>query len=362
MSAQKDKQPASQAATEAAKQAPSQATSQESSQPQPASALPPGQSAATDYPAVIADPCARQIRMRTTAILSLLAALFAVGLIAMEVIERTREAAGLGKPVVAGTQGSVIKPAGDTQEVVAWEEFTRPDQDLADLDLAQARIAELEQERERLLAELADHRVAVETGELALLEARRQLEAARDSAVGNDTGTDTDTGTGTGTDTDTGTGTGTGTDTGTAAPAQASCGDLLSDLGALGLDTRLTDAGLRIALSSNELRFPSGSAELPADAGRERLDALATWLSAYPAQAVRVIGYTDASGNTESNQRLSQARAAAVRGALINLGVAPERLAAEGRGERESIADNATPEGRERNRRVELLLVSAAAD
>lgn len=72
--------------------------------------------------------------------------------------------------------------------------------------------------------------------------------------------------------------------------------------------------------------------------------------------SVIVEGHTDNTGSDEHNQALSQARAESVRLALIRLGCNPERLTAQGFGASRPVADNATPEGRQLNRRVELHL------
>ena len=72
--------------------------------------------------------------------------------------------------------------------------------------------------------------------------------------------------------------------------------------------------------------------------------------------SVIVEGHTDNTGSDEHNKSLSQARAESVRMALIRLGCKPERLTAEGFGSSRPVADNATPEGRQLNRRVELHL------
>lgn len=69
---------------------------------------------------------------------------------------------------------------------------------------------------------------------------------------------------------------------------------------------------------------------------------------------IRIIGHTDNVGKDEANQILSEGRAEAVRQALIERGIAAERMEAEGRGETEPIADNDTEEGRAENRRVEV--------
>ena len=65
-------------------------------------------------------------------------------------------------------------------------------------------------------------------------------------------------------------------------------------------------------------------------------------------------GHTDAQGAAETNRDLSQRRAIAVREVLIQMGVTSTRITAVGYGEDQPIADNATAEGRAKNRRVEL--------
>lgn len=73
-------------------------------------------------------------------------------------------------------------------------------------------------------------------------------------------------------------------------------------------------------------------------------------------QRVRIVGHTDSSGSDALNNPLSLDRAEAVRDYLIAHGVPAARVQVEGRGEREPVADNATAEGRARNRRVEIFL------
>ncbi len=77
-------------------------------------------------------------------------------------------------------------------------------------------------------------------------------------------------------------------------------------------------------------------------------------LKAYPNVNLKIGGYTDNTGNPQANLKLSQARADAVMNALINKGIEPERLKAEGYGQEFPVAANDTPEGRERNRRVDV--------
>jgi len=74
--------------------------------------------------------------------------------------------------------------------------------------------------------------------------------------------------------------------------------------------------------------------------------------------AVRITGHTDDIGSERDNQILSEGRANAVRDALISRGIAATRIEAVGKGENEPIADNATEEGRAKNRRVEFMITA----
>ena len=65
-------------------------------------------------------------------------------------------------------------------------------------------------------------------------------------------------------------------------------------------------------------------------------------------------GYTDATGSRQVNERLSLRRAEAVRAFLVSAGVPADRLTARGYGPADPVASNATPAGRELNRRVEF--------
>ena len=83
---------------------------------------------------------------------------------------------------------------------------------------------------------------------------------------------------------------------------------------------------------------------------------LAGFLLENPTVTIRITGHTDAVGSDEANQILSEGRANAVRADLIQRGVAAERIEAEGKGEKEPVADNDTEEGRQLNRRVEFII------
>ena len=83
---------------------------------------------------------------------------------------------------------------------------------------------------------------------------------------------------------------------------------------------------------------------------------LASFLIQNPSVTIHITGHTDAVGSDEANQILSEGRANAVRADLIKRGVAAERMTAEGKGEREHVADNDTEEGSQLNRRVEFTI------
>lgn len=77
-------------------------------------------------------------------------------------------------------------------------------------------------------------------------------------------------------------------------------------------------------------------------------------LKAYPNIEIKIGGYTDNTGNPDNNLKLSKERADEVMNALIKRGVDPNRLKAEGYGQQFPVASNDTPEGREKNRRVDV--------
>jgi K(+)-stimulated pyrophosphate-energized sodium pump len=69
---------------------------------------------------------------------------------------------------------------------------------------------------------------------------------------------------------------------------------------------------------------------------------------------VKVGGYTDNTGDAQYNLRLSQDRADNVVAELVSLGIASDRLEAQGYGEQYPVADNGSPEGRAKNRRISM--------
>jgi len=87
------------------------------------------------------------------------------------------------------------------------------------------------------------------------------------------------------------------------------------------------------------------------------LDEAVRQLQRLPELAVRIEGHTDTTGPAEYNQNLSERRAEAVRRYLEQNGIPAARLSAVGMGETQPIASNESPEGRARNRRVELQVI-----
>jgi len=125
------------------------------------------------------------------------------------------------------------------------------------------------------------------------------------------------------------------------------------ELPAEGLCERLALRGSDIAYG---IRFAHDSAEL-APASTETLSQILAVLKANPGVRLRIEGHTDATGGELYNLALSQRRAETVRAWLVAHGVASARLEARGFGESRPVADNATPQGRALNRRVEIHLV-----
>jgi chemotaxis protein MotB len=111
---------------------------------------------------------------------------------------------------------------------------------------------------------------------------------------------------------------------------------------------------------AEQLFFDSGKAALK-DSGKEVLKKVGEALKGYEDKIVRVVGHTDnvpiATAQFPSNWELSAARATTVVRFLQSAGVPPERLTASGRGEYSPIAPNDDPEGRRKNRRIEITLI-----
>jgi OmpA-OmpF porin, OOP family len=101
----------------------------------------------------------------------------------------------------------------------------------------------------------------------------------------------------------------------------------------------------------DRILFDSGKATIKNESNAQ-LDNMAVILQAYPAVNLKIGGYTDSSGNAALNKQLSADRAAAVTAHLTGLGVAANRLKAEGYGDQFPVASNDTSDGRAQNRRI----------
>jgi outer membrane protein OmpA-like peptidoglycan-associated protein len=127
------------------------------------------------------------------------------------------------------------------------------------------------------------------------------------------------------------------------------------------LETELADVRAKqtergwILTLKNELLFDSGGATLKPGAQRA-LDNLAQFLRKHPERDIAIEGFTDSFGSPDSNQRLSERRAQAVKDGLIGRGIESRRIDARGYGPSFPVASNATETGRQLNRRVEIVI------
>ncbi|MGE5324984.1 MAG: OmpA family protein [Actinomycetota bacterium] len=127
---------------------------------------------------------------------------------------------------------------------------------------------------------------------------------------------------------------------------------LLAQLNAV-LATRDTARGLIANMS--DVLFKTGSFELLSGA-RERLAKVSGIVLAHPGLHLEVDGYTDSVGSDDYNQQLSEHRAGAVRDYLVQQGIPDAAVVARGMGKSNPVATNDTPEGRQQNRRVEMVI------
>ncbi|HTU35378.1 MAG TPA: OmpA family protein [Candidatus Acidoferrum sp.] len=125
------------------------------------------------------------------------------------------------------------------------------------------------------------------------------------------------------------------------------------------LQTRDTARGLIVNMS--DVLFDTASYTLKPGA-REKLAKISGVVLAHPGLNLKIEGYTDSVGSDEYNQELSENRANAVREFLIEQGVAGSGVSAQGFGKTQPVASNDTPDGRQRNRRVEIVVSGEAID
>ncbi|HYL11173.1 MAG TPA: OmpA family protein [Candidatus Acidoferrales bacterium] len=127
---------------------------------------------------------------------------------------------------------------------------------------------------------------------------------------------------------------------------------LLNQLNSI-LQTRDSARGLIVNMS--DVLFDTGSYTLRPGA-REKLAKISGIVLAHPGLNLQVEGHTDSVGSDEFNQQLSERRAGSVRDFLVDQGVPSAAVTSRGFGKTQPVATNDTPEGRQRNRRVELVV------
>ena len=131
--------------------------------------------------------------------------------------------------------------------------------------------------------------------------------------------------------------------------------DEIEKLGIGGASVRIADEG--IAISLENIQFLPNSAILPASE-KAKLDKIGEILLKFGGRDILVGGHTALAGSAEGRQKLSLERAAAVSDYLISKKVRePSHMVVRGYGADKPVADNATPEGMVKNRRVEIILL-----
>jgi outer membrane protein OmpA-like peptidoglycan-associated protein len=125
---------------------------------------------------------------------------------------------------------------------------------------------------------------------------------------------------------------------------------LAASIGAVKQETR----GMVITLSGSVLFASNKDQLLPA--AQERLAQVAEALKTQDDHKIVVEGHTDSQGSAASNQGLSERRAQSVVSFLVTRGVPADQIRAQGLGPNRPVADNASPEGRANNRRVEIIV------
>jgi len=123
--------------------------------------------------------------------------------------------------------------------------------------------------------------------------------------------------------------------------------------------TQTADNQLKLSIP-NDISFATGRFDIQPRL-MPILDQFAQGLNQQPSMEVRIVGHTDSTGNDAINNPLSVNRAQSARDYLVARGVNSSRIAIDGRGSREPVADNATEAGRARNRRIEIFLAERAS-
>ena len=120
------------------------------------------------------------------------------------------------------------------------------------------------------------------------------------------------------------------------------------------LQLRQTESGVVVTLG--DVLFESGQTNLREEA-QSSLVEVVDLLQSEPDKKIRIEGHTDSTGDEKTNLEISERRANKVLDALVALGVDPARVTTAGMGENFPIASNESEEGRNRNRRVDVILL-----
>jgi outer membrane protein OmpA-like peptidoglycan-associated protein len=123
------------------------------------------------------------------------------------------------------------------------------------------------------------------------------------------------------------------------------------------LETRDTPRGLVVTMA--DVLFATGKYDL-AQSAREKLARLSGIVLAHPGLKLEIEGHTDSTGSDALNQTLSEQRANTVRSYLMEQGLAGDAVTAKGFGQTMPVADNSTADGRQKNRRVEIIVSGEA--
>jgi outer membrane protein OmpA-like peptidoglycan-associated protein len=207
-------------------------------------------------------------------------------------------------------------------------------------EAAQAEAVRMKQEAEQAAQEAARQKAEAEQASAAALAQQQAAQAAAEQAARDRSAAQADA------------------EKARQAAAQAEAekvqlrAQLLAQLNSI-LQTRDSARGLIVNMS--DVLFDTGSSTLKPGA-REKLAKISGILLAHPGLTLQIEGHTDSVGSDEFNQMLSERRADTVRDFLAEQGVPASSISARGFGKTQPVATNDTPEGRQRNRRVELVV------
>jgi len=142
-----------------------------------------------------------------------------------------------------------------------------------------------------------------------------------------------------------------------AAKAKAEADQLAKEIS--GLKAQQTERG--IVLTIGDVLFATGKANL-STAANVSVNGLSDFLKKHPTRTVLIEGHTDSVGSEDYNQVLSGKRADSVKYALVNNGIAADRITTVGYGEKYPVAGNDNPAGRAQNRRVDVIILNEGVD